>query len=52
MDVPDVFLAIVKIFNYLHLEQTQDVMFVIFIAIWTWVFSSPVSMPLLQSIPL
>jgi hypothetical protein len=35
MDVPDFFLAVVKVINYLHWEWTQNILFVIFIGVWT-----------------
>jgi hypothetical protein len=35
MDVPDFFLAIVKVFNYLHLDGIQNPTFVVFIGFWT-----------------
>jgi acyl-CoA-dependent ceramide synthase len=35
MDVPDAFLAIVKVFNYLHVERIEILAFVIFIGVWT-----------------
>ena len=35
MDVPDFFLAMVKVFNYLHWERAQIPMFVIFMVVWT-----------------
>jgi hypothetical protein len=35
MDIPDSFLAMVKVLNYLHREWAQNVMFVIFIGFWT-----------------
>lgn len=35
MDIPDFFLAIAKVFNYLHLDGIENPMFVIFIGFWT-----------------
>lgn len=35
MDIPDVFIAMTKVINYLHWERSQNVIFVIFIAMWT-----------------
>jgi acyl-CoA-dependent ceramide synthase len=35
MDIPDVFLAMTKVLNYLRLERSQNVVFVVFIGIWT-----------------
>ena len=35
MDVPDFFLAVVKVINYLHWEWTQNTLFIIFIGVWT-----------------
>jgi len=37
MDVPDTFLAMVKVFNYLRWERAGIAMFVFFIGFWTWV---------------
>ncbi|KAI0304098.1 TLC domain-containing protein [Russula brevipes] len=36
MDVPDAFLAIVKVFNYLHVERVEILAFVFFIGVWTY----------------
>jgi len=36
MDVPDFFLAMVKVINYLHWEWTQNTLFIIFIGVWTY----------------
>jgi acyl-CoA-dependent ceramide synthase len=36
MDIPDFFLAIAKVFNYLHLDGIENPMFVIFIGFWTY----------------
>jgi very-long-chain ceramide synthase len=38
MDIPDAFFATVKVLNYLRWERAQNVIFVIFLVIWTWVF--------------
>jgi acyl-CoA-dependent ceramide synthase len=35
MDIPDFFLAVAKVFNYLHWEWTSNTVFVIFIGVWT-----------------
>jgi len=35
MDVPDFFLAMVKVFNYLRWDWTQNTLFIIFIGVWT-----------------
>lgn len=35
MDVPDFFLAMAKVFNYLRWEWTSNTIFVIFIGFWT-----------------
>jgi hypothetical protein len=37
MDIPDVLLAATKIFNYLHWQRTEAIVFVTFIGTWTWV---------------
>jgi len=36
MDVPDFFLAVTKVFTYLHWERTSNTLFVIFIGVWTY----------------
>ncbi|THH08649.1 hypothetical protein EW145_g2568 [Phellinidium pouzarii] len=36
MDIPDTFLALSKLLNYLNLERTKAVSFVFFIGIWTY----------------
>jgi len=36
MDVPDFFLAITKILNYIHWERPSICMFVIFMGVWTY----------------
>ncbi|KAH9062696.1 longevity assurance proteins LAG1/LAC1 [Lactarius vividus] len=36
MDIPDVFLAITKVLNYLNWEYSQNIVFVIFIGVWTY----------------
>jgi acyl-CoA-dependent ceramide synthase len=36
MDVPDFFLALVKVFNYLRWGWTQNILFIIFIGVWTY----------------
>ena len=38
MDIPDVLLAMTKVFNYLRWERAEAVVFAIFIGTWTWVF--------------
>lgn len=35
MDIPDVFLAIIKLINYLRWENTENIVFVVFIGVWT-----------------
>jgi acyl-CoA-dependent ceramide synthase len=35
MDIPDAFLAAVKLLNYLDWDRSQNTMFVIFIGFWT-----------------
>ena len=35
MDIPDVFLAVTKVFNYLRWEHTGNVTYVIFMGVWT-----------------
>jgi acyl-CoA-dependent ceramide synthase len=35
MDIPDAFLAAVKLLNYLDWDPSQNIMFVIFIGFWT-----------------
>ena len=35
MDIPDAFLAAVKLLNYLDWDRSQNTMFVIFIGVWT-----------------
>jgi acyl-CoA-dependent ceramide synthase len=35
MDIPDVFLSIVKVFNYLRWERSLNVFYVIFLGVWT-----------------
>jgi len=35
MDIPDTFLAAVKLLNYLRWEYSGNVMYVIFIGVWT-----------------
>jgi acyl-CoA-dependent ceramide synthase len=36
MDVPDCFLSMSKVFNYLRWERAQNVMFIIFLGLWTY----------------
>jgi acyl-CoA-dependent ceramide synthase len=36
MDIPDVFLAASKLFNYLRWKRSLDILFVIFIGVWTY----------------
>ncbi|KAI9508950.1 longevity assurance proteins LAG1/LAC1 [Russula earlei] len=36
MDIPDVFLALAKVLNYLHWERAQAVVFISFIGVWTY----------------
>lgn len=35
MDIPDVFLAVSKVLNYLRWERTLAIVYVIFIGVWT-----------------
>jgi acyl-CoA-dependent ceramide synthase len=35
MDIPDFFLAITKVINYLNWEWSQNTTFIIFIGFWT-----------------
>ena len=37
MDIPDMALAISKLFNYLQLENPKVVSFAVFVALWTYV---------------
>ncbi|KAI9467019.1 longevity assurance proteins LAG1/LAC1 [Lactarius psammicola] len=36
MDIPDVLLAMTKVLNYLQMERSQNLVFVIFIGVWTY----------------
>lgn len=36
MDIADVFLAVSKMLNYLKLQRTSEVSFVVFLAVWTY----------------
>jgi acyl-CoA-dependent ceramide synthase len=35
MDIPDFFFAMSKLFNYLSWKRTQNIMFIIFVGVWT-----------------
>jgi len=48
MDIPDTFLALSKLLNYMRMERMKIVTFVIFMAIWTYahhLLSHPTSSP-------
>ncbi|KAF8482397.1 longevity assurance proteins LAG1/LAC1 [Russula ochroleuca] len=36
MDIPDFFFAMSKLFNYLSWKRTQNIMFIIFVGVWTY----------------
>jgi acyl-CoA-dependent ceramide synthase len=35
MDIPDLFIAMAKMLNYLRWERAQNIMFIVFIGTWT-----------------
>jgi len=39
MDIPDVGLALTKIFNYIHWDRATSICFVFFLLVWTCVSS-------------
>ena len=35
MDIPDFFFGMSKLFNYLRWKRTQNIMFIVFVGVWT-----------------
>ncbi|KAH9985860.1 hypothetical protein BJV77DRAFT_1161896 [Russula vinacea] len=36
MDIPDFFFGMSKLFNYLRWKRTQNIMFIVFVGVWTY----------------